>query len=280
MEKLRIFYLNIVLALVAFSSCEEQRPLYKKAFTEKEAKDLAVNLTQGIQVYYQGTPPAQFLLKEALILDSTLALAHREVGAPLLKRGIVNKSIKAYSKAVRYDSLIWQGWRGYMYLYFYRDYDNAIRDFNATDSLTLNFVDYPQSESVDFMRALCYLKKKDHQNSLRYFEKYFQHESKIDDLYYVESRAFLYHGIVYYEMGDFEMALKKFNFGLKYHNNADLLFWKAKVMQELNFEKGEILRVIAKAKKLFNEGFRNSRPYVEEFYQTYIEDFDGFSASL
>lgn len=275
MERLKIFChrkLLLFFILSVFLSCQKDN-LYSKEFSVTERKYLARSFVQGIDNYRQGSPEQHFLLIEALKSDSTFADIYREIGAPRLKRGIITESIKAYSKAVEYDALGWQGWRGYMYLYFYRDYDNAIKDFDTTDSLTPNFIDYPQSESVDFMRALCYLMKKDYGSALIYFEKYFKHESTIEDLDYVESRAFLYYGMVYYETGNFEEALVKFDLGIKHNNNADLMFWKTKTLLLLNANKKDIINSFNITIELFEEEIRNRRPYVEEFFEIYKEDF-------
>ncbi len=276
MEKFKIFYLSILSGwfLLSITSCEHKQSLYAKKFTEAESKKYSKQLINGLHKYYQGTPEEHFLLQEANRLDSTFSDVYREMGVPRVKRGINTEAMKFYAKAVKYDAKIWQGYRGYLYLYFYRDYDNAIKDFDQLDALTPNFVDYPQSENIDFMRGICYLMKKDYPKSLEYFEKFFTHESKSGDLDYVESRAFIYYGINYFETGEFKKALEKFNLGIEHNKNADLLYWKAKTMIEIEENPSKVLSILKESQKLLHQGYNTRRPYVEEFYQTYIEDID------
>ncbi|PKV51323.1 hypothetical protein ATE84_3398 [Aquimarina sp. MAR_2010_214] len=278
MEKFKIFYLSIfcVWLLLSVSSCSQNSVLYKKDFTEAEAKVFARQFIQGLgRYYYQGTPEEHFLIHEAVALDSTFSDAHREMGASRVKRGINTEAMKKYAKAVKYDAEAWQGYRGYLYLYFYRDYDNAIKDFDELDALTPNFVDYPQSENIDFMRGIAYLMKKEYSKSQEYFKKFFTHELKSGDLNYVESRAFMYYGITYFETGDFEKALEKFNLGIKHNKNADLLYWKVKTLMKLEAtNSSEIIVLLEESKKLLAQGYNSRRPYVEEFYQTYVEDIE------
>ncbi|WP_170836982.1 tetratricopeptide repeat protein [Aquimarina amphilecti] len=255
--------------------------MYKTEFTETESKKYAKQFMKGLHgVYYQGSPEEHFQIQEASILDTTFSDPHREMGASRVKRGINTETMKKYKKAVSLDPESWQGYRGYLYLYFYRDYDNAIKDFNELDTLTPNFVDYPQSENIDFMRGISYMMKKEYPKAQDYFKKFFAHETKSGDLNYIESRAFMYYGITYYETGEFNKAMEKFELGIKYNNNADLMYWKAKTLKALDHNPLEIKNALETSKELLAQGYNSRRPYVEEFYQTYIEDIDDLLKSI
>ncbi|MFD2562302.1 tetratricopeptide repeat protein [Aquimarina rubra] len=281
MERLKIFYRNVFCIVLLMSSCNQQPKLYKKEFNETGSKKYAKQFIEGLHgSYYQGSPEEHFLIHEAGVLDSTLSDVYREMGASRVKRGINTEAMKKYAKAVELDPESWQGYRGYLYLYFYRDYDNAIKDFDELDVLTPNFVDYPQSENIDFMRGIAYMMKKDYLKAQEYFKKFFEHESKSGDLRYIESRAFMYHGITYFEMGDFENALEKFDLGIKNNKNADLFYWKAKTLKKLHSNPSDIKRLLQTSKELLAQGYNSRRPYVEEFYQTYIEDIEKLNSSI
>ncbi|MHA7057428.1 tetratricopeptide repeat protein [Aquimarina sp. M1] len=273
MERFKIFYRSVFCCALLMSSCDQQPELYKKEFDDAISKKYARQFIKGLQgSYYQGSAEEQFLIQEAKHLDSTFSDIYREMGASRVKRGINTEAMKKYKKAVALDPESWQGYRGYLYLYFYRDYDNAIRDFDELDTLTPNFVDYPQSENIDFMRGVAYMMKKEYLKSQAYFEKFFEHESKSGDIAYVESRAFMYYGITYFETGDFDKALEKFDLGIKHNKNADLFYWKAKTLMKLKGSSLKIKAMLEKSKQLLAQGYNSRRPYVEEFYQTYIED--------
>ncbi|WP_299222531.1 hypothetical protein [uncultured Aquimarina sp.] len=281
MERFKIFYRSVLCSLWLMSSCAKQPELYKKEFDEAESKKYAKQFIEGLHgSYYQGSPEEHFLIEEATNMDATFSDSYREMGASRVKRGINTEAMKKYAKAVSLDPESWQGYRGYLYLYFYRDYDNAIKDFDELDALTPNFVDYPQSENIDFMRGIAYMMKKEYPKAREYFEKFFEHESKSGDLNYIESRAFMYYGITYFETGDLEKALEKFDLGIKNNKNADLFYWKAKTMRALNKKPSEILTLLKTSKELLSQGYNSRRPYVEEFYQTYIEDIEDLQNSF
>jgi len=283
MERFKIFYHNLfcITVVLLIGSCNQKPQLYKKEFTETASKKYAKQFIDGLHdSYYQGSPEEHFLIQEAGSLAPTFSDVYREMGASRVKRGINTEAIKKYGKAVELNPEVWQGYRGYLYLYFYRDYDNAIKDFNELDALTPNFVDYPQSENIDFMRGVAYMMKKEYQSAQEYFEKFFVHESKSGDLNYIESRAFMYYGITYYKTGNFEKALEKFDLGIKHNKNADLFYWKAKTLKTSNGSSSEISALLEMSKELLIQGYNTRRPYVEEFYQTYIEDIEDLGKSL
>ncbi|WP_299311604.1 tetratricopeptide repeat protein [uncultured Aquimarina sp.] len=281
MEKFKTFCLSIFCAALLMSSCSQQPQLYKKEFDETESKKYAKQFIEGLKgPTYQGSPEEHFLIEEAKIFDPTFSDIYREMGASRVKRGVNTEAMKKYAKAVSLDPESWQGYRGYLYLYFYRDYDNAIKDFDELDALTPNFVDYPQSENIDFMRGIAYMMKKDYPRAQEYFKKFFEHESKSGDLNYIESRAFMYYGITYFETGDLEKALEKFDLGIKHNKNADLFYWKAKTMKALHRKQSGIIKYLEISKELLSQGYNSRRPYVEEFYQTYIEDIEELGNSI
>ncbi|AXT49663.1 hypothetical protein D1818_02065 [Aquimarina sp. BL5] len=281
MERFKIFCLSFLCSLLLMTSCSKQPQLYKKEFDETEKKKYAKQFIEGLKIAHnQGSPEEHFLIKEAILLDATFSDSYREMGASRVKRGINTETMKKYAKAVSLDPESWQGYRGYLYLYFYRDYDNAIKDFDELDELTPNFVDYPQSENIDLMRGIAYMMKKEYPKAQEYFKKFFEHESKSGDLNYIESRAFMYYGITYFETGDLEKALEKFDLGIKNNKNADLFYWKAKTMKALHKKPLEILALIKTSKELLSQGYNSRRPYVEEFYQTYIEDIEELQNSI
>lgn len=265
----------LLIGLTSLISCQQQPVLYQKSYTQKEKEKLAISLLDGLGNYYQGTPAQQFLIKEALQLNPNHAEVWREMGVPYLKRGFTAEAMSIYyPKAVELDPVGWQGWRGYLYLYFYRDYKNALADFDATDTLTPNFVDYPQSLSVDFMRGICYLKMGQYQQAINYFDQHIEYEKGTTGLEYIESKTFLYKGIAHLELMQKDQARAAFELGLTVDpTNADLLFWLAKLSKQVG-DQTKAQELISAAKTQFLKGNYNHRPYVEEFFQTYLEDLE------
>ncbi|MEO1258525.1 MAG: tetratricopeptide repeat protein [Bacteroidota bacterium] len=250
------------------------------SLSEAEKKELTKKLVYGGFNYHQGTSAHQFQLFEANKYDTTFSEIHRELGIPYLKRGIAHTFYPHFQKVIQYDVLNWQGWRGYNYLFFYRDYERALQDFIEMDNLTPGVVDHPQALNIDYLKAICYLKMGDHQNALQFFNKQIKYEMESVGVEYMEPVSFLYRGIAYWEIGEFAKAKRSFEMALENdRKNADAAFWLAKYWLQAGNQK-KAKEMIAIAKDFSIKGYDLRRPYVEAFYQTYLADIEEFATEL
>jgi len=276
MKNLFVHYLLLLITISSVTiSCEQPQSLYKREFTVEEKKKLAQQMSSGLtRKFGQGSVNEVMVLREALQLQPTNAKVWRELGIPYGMKGMAADFYGNYEKAVQYDTLNWIGWRSYTYLYFYRDYERAIADFDSLDKLTPNFVDYPQSISIHFMRAICYLKLAQYEKALSFWDAHIKEELKTSSEDYIDPRTWLFQGITYLKMNDFKKARESIDRGLKnMPENADLWLWSAKLsLQNKDYNKAKI--EIEKAQTQFDKGYYNYRSYVEEFFQMYQSDID------
>lgn len=223
MEKSLKLFLSLL--LMTFLSCDieylnQEERKEKAAFKWQEFLD-----AHG---YYQGSTQNMKAIEEILKLNPYHCDALRERSIPYLKRGMPQKWKKYMDQAVACDFTRWIGWRGYLYLYFYRDYAKAIADFDATDTLTPNFIDAPQGHSVDFWRGHAYLGAKNYEESIYYYQKHIAHyENKsIDSMphylekaqrYYLDKSADTkyYYALYHTRKGDTLKALSYLDKGIE-----------------------------------------------------------------
>jgi len=267
MEKLPKLYLSLCCALVLFS-CQKDTNL-----NSNEKRELAKKTYKAAIKFRQGSTPFQNGIADAVAIDPLYAQGVYELSVADLKRGLPHKWLPQYNKAVVLDSVTRIPWRGYLYLWFYRDYKKAIADFDASDTLTPEFIDAPQGHSVDYWRGIAYLGLKNYEKSNWYFEKHIAKEIKDFGEDYVDVTAFLYNGISYFEAGNYEKALLNFNKQLKYSRNlsADAKYYKAKIFKAEN-KNDNALEAINEAIQNFNQGYNNTRGYVETLRQLYPQD--------
>jgi len=268
-----IFFLLILLILSTFIACQSDPVLYKREFSEEEKLKLTDQMVVNIREKFgQGSVAEAMVVEEGIRLYPQKAELYRVKGIPYLKRGFAVEFQQLYSKAAALDPLNWQGHRGYMYLYFYRDYERAIADFDAMDALTPNFVDYPQATSVHFMRAVAYLGLEDYDTALDYFDKHITEELRTTTEDFIDLKTFVFQGIAHYKKGDIAAARNSFARGNKNTPyNADLWYWTAKLALERG-DKKAAQSAIEKAAIQFKKEYFNKRPYVEEFFQIYEGD--------
>lgn len=267
MERLLKLSLSIAVMFLILS-CDSKRERAEAVYKR------AIHYPQGSMMSING-------IKRATEIDSTYQQAVYELSVAYLKRGLPHKWKPQYNKAVLLDSVQRIPWRGYLYLWFYRDYKKAIADFDASDTLTPNFIDAPQGHSVDYWRGICYLGLKDYNNSIAYFDKYINIEVEESGEDWVEVTAFLYRGIAYFEIGNFEEALLNFEKQLQYSRNlsADAKYYKAQILKNQG-KVEEAKALIEDAIKDYSVGYYNNRPYVETLRQVYPEDLQALKVEL
>lgn len=280
MEKLLKYCLSFL--LLTSLSCKNENfdeiPFEERKLMAKQLWD-SEKSKHGFDHSFQGTPKAMTLLDKIIALDSTHAKALREISVPFLKRGMPHEWKLRFDKAVAHDPATWVPWRGYLYLSFYRDYEKAIADFNASDSLT-SYLDYPQGHSVDFWRGIAYLGAKDFDNSIAYWDKHITRETEDSGEDWVELEAFLYRGIAYYESDNKEKANENFDKVIQYFtNSADAKYYKAKLLLNEGHKKAA-LNMIEDAIVDFNNGYYNNRAYVETLRQIYLLDLEELKSKI
>ena len=270
MERSSIYFLSILMLLLI--SCQ-QRDWYKKEFSEETMKQYSPQLRGGRGYYYQGTVPEQFQLKEAMKMDSTDADLWREFGTSRVKRGILEEMYYYYDEAVKRKPEKWAGFRGYLYLYFYRDFPRAIADFDLGDEAN-GQVDYSQGQSHDYMRGICYYGLGDYEEALDQLERYIDKITSEEGAEWVDVYAHLYQGLSLAKLNRLDEALEAFDLAEKiYPNLSDLQYHRARISC-MRKDYQDALDLLQAAKTYFNQGYFHQRPYVEVLEQIYLQDIE------
>ncbi len=270
MAKSPIFFLNILLLAMTVCSCSE-RQWYKKEFSEDTMKQYGPQLRAGRGYYYQGSVPEQFQLDESFKMDSTDADLWREFGTARVKRGIADEMYYFYDGAVKRKPEKWAGFRGYLYLYFYRDYYRAIEDFNLGDEVS-GEVQHSQGQNHDYMRGICYYGLGEYQTAIESLDKYINKVVEEEGEEWVDVYAFLYKGLSLIKMERLDEAILAFDRALKYYKNlSDCFYHKARIY----VSRGQFdlaMKELRLAEQYHQEGYFHQRPYVEVLEQVYIQD--------
>ena len=276
MVKSSIYFLSVL--IIAFTSCE-QREWYKKELSEELKKQYAPQVRAGRVYSYQGSVPEQFQLKEAMMLDSTDADLWREFGTARVKRGILDEMYYYYNEAVKRKPEKWAGFRGYLYLYFYRDYERAIADFNLGDEAN-GQVDYSQGQNHDYMRGICYYGMKDYITAIDFLDRYINKVVEEEGESWVDVYAVLYKGLALLQLERFDEAIIEFDRVLKYYPNlSDCFYHKARIY----IARGQFdlaLKELDTAEEYFKKGYFHQRPYVEVLEQVYLQDIEGLRREI
>jgi tetratricopeptide (TPR) repeat protein len=231
--------------------------------------------------YYQGSVANMNLLEAAVALNPGNYEAWRELSIPYLKRGYPAEWFAHYNKAIEAGATEWVGARGCDYLFFYRDYTRALADFNALDTITPNFTDYPQATSDLYLRALCYYGLKDFRVALRFLDRHIEEQSNSSGGFkFIDPHIFLYKGLANLKLNELSAAEEAFNLGLSiFDQSSDLQFHLARVLLLQNKHEAAC-RHFALAYTCFKTGYKNQHNYVEVQEELYLYDFEELKKQL
>ncbi len=270
--------LTFCLSLLLLTSCQEHQ-WYKKEFSESEKPALAKSIRNGVSYHYQGSVPEQMHIREALAMDSSNGDFYREMGTARVKRGILDEMYYWYDEAAKRKPDPWIGFRGYLYLYFYRDYPRAIHDFNFQDSV-MGMVGNSQAQDHDYMRGIAYYGMKDYKTALEFFDTYIERISAEVGAEWVDVYAHLYKALNHEKLDERLEAQEALNevFAL-YPDLADAHYHQARYHLEAgNLSKAK--ESLKMARLYYDQGLYHNRPYVEVLDQIYPEDFDQLESLL
>ncbi len=270
-----------LLSILLCTACQQESALYKKHFTEKEKAGHSSTLINGAgtDLYYQGTAAERGIILEAQKLNPNNGDVYRELGVPYLKRGFAVEANDFYEQAVELKPEEWQGYWGYCILYFYRDYEKALVHLEEMDARTPDFIDYPQSTSVEYMKGLCHLHMGNYNRAIEHLNKHIEFEVKSGNEKYLDlartvlANAFI--GLKNYIKA--EQILKK-AIDLS-GGNAEVWYYYA-LNHYYQKNKSSATKALDKSKELFESGHSLGRSYVSEFYQIYQEDIDRLQTAL
>lgn len=276
MEKFLKYYLSAFLVFCLFSCNEDYENL-----SPEERKALSYKVFKEDEHMGQGSPMSMSRIERAIKIDPNNCDAVRELSVAMLKRGLIDEWKPTFDKAIACNPKIWTPWRGYLHLQFYRDYDKAIADFDASDTLTPDFIDAPQGQSVDYWRGIAYLGKKDYIKSIEYFSKYIDATTRETGEDWAEPTAFLYKAIANFESGNLEeseLAIDKFLFYNK-DKTAEGHYYKARIAlknDDCTTAKArlDLAYINYKEDNLFRH------PYTEVLRQLYIQDLDALKLNV
>ncbi len=265
----------LALALMTLGACQQTPAHYQRALSDMERADVAKVLEGGmVQQYYQGTAAEQMTIRYALSLDSANADLHRERGIAWAKRGLKSKW-QGYDDAARLDPLQWQGYRGYMHLYFNRDYRRAIADFTALDSLTPGQTPYPQATSVHYMRGVAHMQLGEYATALDYFDRWLAEETVRVEEIYLGPQVWQYRAVCLDSLGRTSEAEQSLAHGLKVaEGNSGELWYYLGRRHEARGGFAEAQRHYTEALAKAKRGYTFSRPYVEEFYEVSVREIE------
>ncbi|MFD2551716.1 hypothetical protein ACFSQP_07805 [Bizionia sediminis] len=260
MVKLLISCLNLSLLLCLFS-CKTDQDKAKEAYNF------------GMHYFEEGSVGRVNALIRALECDTSFTPAAFELANTYLKRGLLQQWRSYINQAVMSDSVQYLPFRGYAYLWYFKDYKKALSDFNSLKNSDVKLTKLPEAVNLNYWRGIAYLGAENYRQSVASFSAFLQTTNTQSTAKQNIATAYLYRGIALYKMKAYKKARNNFSKLLEYStfNQADAFYYLALIAKQE--------RAIHVARKHINSalvaykaGHYNKRPDVETLHQIYLED--------
>ncbi len=217
--------------------------------------------------YYQYTRQYQEQYDKALEICPYFAHAYRSKSTAYLKSGDFLMWKYLIDKAVQYDTLANIGYRGACRHQFFRDYKGAISDIAYLEK-RYKRIGIGFTASGDYhlivIKAICYSALGDKRKAIEILENLFANEKYSAGLF-----DYYQLGVTYFQVQDYDNALKYFDKQSAENELAENRYYKAKIakikknMPLYQQEKNEAIALYKNNKNMLD-------PYTEHFNKVYL----------
>ena len=244
----------------------------QKDHKKQESKNMDLFFKKAA-TYRQGSELEQIYYDSIISLNPNYDEAWFEKSAWSIKIGDYTNYFKYMNKAVELNPKVHIGWRGVVRLYYLRDYEGAIKDFETYMDLYPNQQNLAaRGEPVLLLLGKAYWQMEEYETAIEYFNDYIEEETETSGEYWVDINAFLYKGICLYKLANYQDALESFKKGIQYNKKFPEAYYHAgKTLVELR-KNSQACDYFLKAKQYAENGHIKRDGYREVFGQLYYED--------
>lgn len=209
----------------------------------------------------------QLYADTALMINPKSAEVYRHRAVPFLKNGDFETWIKYIDKAVALDPIKVTDYRAFCKAIFIKDYEGAIKDFDAAQKIKGNEINFVMDHTYEFFKSLCYLEMGDFASAKDMMQKSVNWQLKNKTLEWTHYVDLFYLGVIYWELKDVEKAQYYIDLSLKkYAQFPDANYYKALILNQLG-RKGEAMEHLLTIEPNWKKGYRMNED--NEIYSNY-----------
>lgn len=262
--------------------CTKQSPIKKSNYdhltlTEKDSISERFN---KISNFYRQPGQLHRTYKDSAVLVSPDNIGYRQVlSYSYKKRGEHLEAMKILNEAVRRDILNNSTdaleYRAWSLLYYYRDYEGAIRDIETIERMSGQIYNVCWGEPCGFQKGQAYYQLSQFDNAIEAFNTVNIEEKKLGFDIAQNYYLFYYLGRAYHRKKEYKDAIRFYNKVLEIDNEfSEAIFYIGKAYiddDSINLA----IPFIEEAYKLIKKDKKISEPYIERFdelFQYMVEE--------
>ncbi len=267
---MKIIYTPLLI-LLAFLTCQQTNISTPTASENMATMIKSRDLAMKADSFSQGGREYHFWLDSAIKVYPRNGWAYQKKSVGYTKQGNIVKAFEMLDKACQYapEEL---GYRGWLKLYWYRDYEGAIEDLEKFDALTPNTTDYAWGENLYYLTALAKKQMGQYKAAIADFDKCISETTALRGEKWVDNKAFLYRGISKAHLQDIEGAMHDFNTALSYYDSSAELYYQKGLLLAQQGNAKEACSCFQKSLTYFQQGYRYEEKYSYEVFDELYEE--------
>ncbi len=206
-------------------------------------------------------------------LDTMSASQYHEMSVQNTKNGNYAEAIAALEKAVRLDPT-YNGYYGWVLLYYYHDYEKALKHLELYDALTPKFNDAAVGEDIHFLKGLAYMKLNHYDAAIREFNQNIKHYTKTYGKKWTNPYCSFYKARCFQALKQLKKANEAFDTAIKIDSNCTEAYYY-KGLNLIQMKKMQLAKPqLNKALSLIKSGYKQTDVYIELFDEVYLADIE------
>lgn len=240
----------------------------KKILTEDRIKQMQEVVRNKLP--YQGSLVHQARCDTLIALGYNVAENFEEKSTPYTKNGDYHLAFSYLEQAYKIDPKGTLNYYSWVMLYYFRDYERALKLLTEHEKNSNSPHANAWGENVNYLKGLALKQMGRNEEAVSEFSKYINNHGT-----YVDPYTYLYRGIVYLNLDNYELALKDIELLLsKDQKSSAAYYWKAEVLAK-NREYAEALNNLRISLDHVKRGNIRTDVYMELFDMpmiTQVED--------
>jgi len=224
--------------------------------------------------YHDGCYIQQLYYDSALMFNPENDDVYYERATHKIVSGAYLDYFPLIDKAVELNPLKHLGYRGYVRLFFLKDFEGASNDLIKIKELSKTGEYAVMAIHVDILIGLSYAGLKKYPEAIRTYQDFIEKTIREKGEDWVDPYVFVYKAIAHYYSGQMIPAMQDLDKALKYYEQcAEAHFWKARILNQ-RMDQEQACQYLNSALNYAQIGYYKKDPFKDLPYQLYIEDIN------
>ncbi|QAA81853.1 tetratricopeptide repeat protein [Aequorivita sp. H23M31] len=227
--------------------------------------ELSNYFLQPSELYRVYKDSALMVQPDNVEIRQKLSYSYKKVGDHIKAMEVLNKAVEIDTAQGKTDVLEYRAWT---LLYYYRDYEGAVRDVDLIEKISGRTYNPCWGEPCGFHKGQALYKLREYEKAIETFEIVNIEEEKIgfdiNDNYMI----FFYMGRCYAEMKDFDNAIKYYKKSLASVDKFPEAYFQLGLVYKMLNKKAKADKNFELAKKYI--AYNMGEPYVERFDKVFL----------